>query len=166
MQTLSNLQRNSSYKRALTKILTAIGLLYYESITSIYPYLPSLFGLFFIYLLFYLNSKLRFYEILYSFFYIIVYELDKGFYLFSFIIFFIIYYNFIKEEIKKYIFCKLCLAFVYVFSGYIGYYGINYAISFILNENMPSLIGFNNTLYFLNIAIDTVLVFFVFKNRL
>ncbi len=166
MQTLSNLQRNSSYKRALTKTITATALIYYESITSIYPYLPSLFGLFFVYLLFYFNSKLRFYEVIYSFFYIIIYELDKGFYLFSFIIFFIIYYNFIKNEIKKYIFCKFCLSFIYVFSAYLGYYGVNYIISFILNENIPPLISYDSFFYFFNIIMDTILVFLVFKNRL
>ncbi len=163
MQTFSNLQRNSSYKRAVTKIITAAALIYYESLTSIYPFLPSFFGVFFVYLLFFVKSKLRFYEVFYSFLFLTLYELDKGFYLFSFIIFFIIYYNFIKEEIKKYIFCKICIAFFYVVTAYFGYYLINLAIAFIQNEQFTIS---NYFIYILNILIDTILVFIIFKKLL
>ena len=162
MQTFSYLQRDSSYKRAVTKIAAAIGLIFYESLTSVYPFLPSFFGLFFCYLLFFVNSKVRFYEVIYIFFYLFIYEIDKGFYLFSFDIFFIIYYNFVANEIRKYIYCKWCLAAFYVISGYLGYYLINAVFSFILNEPAPSL-GYNYIIY---ILIDTILVGNIFKKRL
>ncbi|NPA82724.1 MAG: hypothetical protein GXO31_08940 [Epsilonproteobacteria bacterium] len=165
MQTFSDMQRNSSYQRVIVKILTAGILVLYEALTSAYPFLPSLFGVFFVYLLFYFDSKLRFYEITYSFLYLTIYELDKGFYLFSFIIFFIIYYNFVKDEIKKYIFCKGCLAFFYTLTGYLGYYLINFIIAFILNDPKP-ILGYDNISYFTNIFIDTFLVLLIFKKKL
>jgi len=162
MQTFPDLQRNSVNKRALAKIFTAFALIFYEALTSIYTFLPSFFGLFFCYLLFFAESKLRFYETFYLFIYLTIYEIDKGFYLFSFLIFFIIYYNFIAEEIKKFIYCKWCLAFAYVFTGYVGYYAINAVIFFILNQPLPA-IGY---LYIIYIIIDTVLVKKLFEHYL
>ncbi len=154
MQTFSYLQRDSFNKRALVKIFIAFGLIFYEALHSIYPFLPSFFGLFFCYLLFFLDSRVRFYEIIYIFIYLTIYEIDKGFYFLSFALFFTIYYNFIAEEIRKIIYCKWCLAFIYVSTGYLGYYLINVIISFILNEPMPVL-GYN---YIVNILLDTILV--------
>jgi len=162
MQTFSYLQRDSSHNRTVVKVATAIGLVCYEALTSVYTFLPPFFGLFFSYLLFFANSKLKFYEVIYIFLYITVYEIDKGFHLFSFIIFFTIYYNFLANEIKKYLYCKWCLASFYVVGGYLGYYLINCIFSFILNESMPPL-GYNYIIY---ILIDTILVGNVFKKRL
>ncbi len=162
MQTFSHLQRNSLNKRALVKIFTALGLIFYEALQSVYPFLPSLFGLFFCYLLFFLNSKLRFYEVVYAFIYLTVYEVDKGFYFLSFVIFFTIYYSFIAEEIRKIIYCKWCLAFIYVTTAYLGYYLINAIIAFVLNEPMPTL-GYS---YIVNVLLDTVLVKITFAKYL
>ncbi len=153
MQTISNMQRDSFYKTYLKYLLLFIGLVVYESITSIYLYLSPLFGVVFFYLLQNIDKKESLYKIVFIFLYIFIFEIDKGFVPLSFFIFFIFYYIFVYEKIEHFFNEKIYKIAVHITGGYLGYYVVNVIISYLYNFNIPTI----NLKYFIYIITDILI---------
>ncbi len=153
MQTLSNLQRNISDKSNLELITFFILALIYESLTSIFPFLSPLFGVSFILWLTLYNQKLNLAKIL-IYLYIIFYEIDKDYFVLSFVPLFLFMKFYIVNFFEKIIDYTIFRIFIYIVSTYIGYFLINLFLSYIFNNDIPS-IGIEFIFY---IIIDTILV--------
>lgn len=120
MQTLSHMQRSLTYQNTLKTVVILSLLVVYISLTSIYPYLPPLFGIVFLLFidLYEKDNRLLLMPLV---FYLIVYEADKGFLLLSTLVFFILSYYFLVVKLKKIISCEKCLVPFFVFFAYMGY---------------------------------------------
>jgi len=158
MQTFSYMRRDSSYQANLKRVLLFAALLVYESITSIYTYLTPLYGFFFVYLIFNIEKKQKILIVTLLFLYMIFFEADKGFFLFSSIIFFAFFYLIAVENIIKLFHCKKCILTIFVVSGYIGIYLFNVFLSIIFETELPQF-GIEYLIYMI---IDSLIAFMVF----
>lgn len=128
---------------------------------SLYTLIPSFVGLFFTYLIIYFEEEKKKLYIYLSFIYLIFYELDKGFYLFSYALTFMVVYNFFVERIRSFFSCNNCILTVYILFAYIGHYFVNALIAYILNQDVTPLV--NDYIYY--IFIDMVLAAVIFKGK-
>ncbi len=156
MQTLSNMRRNSLNYTAVnpTYIYFALAIVY-GVFSSIFYYATPLIGFCFYYLLNNYHKDDRWLENLFIFIYMIFIEINYGLFLFSFLVFFLLFHRLFLVVIKESIVCKWCLPILYVTLGYVGYYLFNLFLSFILNIDAP-VIGLG---YIVFILTDICLVF-------
>ena len=110
----------------------------YESFSSIYLFLPPLFGVLFVLLIDALNKNNTPAIVLVSFC-LVVFEADKGYILFSSIIYFFMVYKLILPKITQNVSCNSCIKLVYVLLAYIGFYLFNSLISNIFLLPLPSI---------------------------
>ncbi len=161
MQTLSGMRRNSSntdYIRLLFLILF-FGVL--QILSSSFVFFPTFAGVFFCYIVVNIENEENFIYVFLSFLYLGFYELNKGFYLFSSLIFFILFYEFFLERIRSSFTCKSCIIVLYVASYYFGMFFINTLIAYILNMEFPAF----SMEYFYYIAFDFVISTILFRTK-
>jgi len=115
------MQRSITYPFYIKAIPLFILYLVYESLSSIYLFLPPLFGVLFFYFIRSLNRQdiglLLFVSLL-----SIVYEADKGYLFLSSLVYFSFVYKFILPRIEQVMHCRPCLHFTYALFAYIGFW--------------------------------------------
>lgn len=130
------MQRSIPNKKPV-KELFLYTLLYiiYESLSTIYLFLPPLFGLLFVLLVNALNKEDTL-SVSFIIFCLIVFEADKGYMLFSSVIFLLLAYKFILPKIIQNVNCSSCVKFSYILVAYIGFYMLNSLVAsiFLLPE--------------------------------
>jgi len=134
------MRRNSFNYRVInpTYILFVLALIY-GLFSSMFYYLTPLIGVGFYYLMEHFEEEDHYLENLFIFIYISFIEINRGLFLFSFILFFILIYRFTLKVIKETIVCKWCLPIIYITFGYLGYYLFNLFISYIFNLEAPAI---------------------------
>lgn len=154
--------RRSSPDNQYIKIsLFSLFLVFYQIMTSVYTLLPLFIGVFFTYIVVnYEDEKKRNYIYL-TFLYLCFYDLNKGFYLFSYVFLFFIFYNLFVEKIRNFFTCTNCIIALYVVIAYIGHFIINTFIAYILNSDGPVFL----LDYFYYIAIDVIIAIILFKGK-
>lgn len=115
------MQRSITNKISISTFTYVILFIIYESISSIYLFLPPLFALLFVLFMKALEKKDLFLVLLVSFC-LVVFEADKGYLLFSSIIYILTIDRFIVPRLHKNINCEFCIKFIYVVLAYIGFY--------------------------------------------
>jgi len=133
------MQRSIINYQPIVPIFLLIGLILYESITSIYVYITPLAGYIFLYIVENIKKKEKRWIIVALFIYLTYFELDRDFFVFSSLILFLIYYRFIHSELKATIACKNCLKIAIIFIYYFGFYIINLLFALIFNYQLPKL---------------------------
>jgi len=115
------MQRSIINQKPLVTFLYIFVYLIYESLSSIYLFLPPMFAVLF---LLYSRAMEKQDYILLSIlaFCLMIYETDKGYLLFSSIIYFTLINNFIMPKIKKNFNCNFCIKIFDVLIAYLGYY--------------------------------------------
>jgi hypothetical protein len=134
MQTLSGMRRSSIINNNIKYTLLFLALILYLEATTIFRYLPPLFGLTYYFLVVNINKAKQRYLIFLAIFYLIMFEIEKGFYLFSTLAFFVIFYIYVINFFDKFVYCHKCILFIYIALSYIGYNFFIYIISYFLNE--------------------------------
>ncbi|RAZ48201.1 hypothetical protein [Campylobacter hyointestinalis] len=167
MQTFSDMQRNSINLLSIRFVLFCVGLIAYEIMSAANHFLPPLIGLFFAYLVVLKNESEKYMGDIdkrwyLSFIFIIYAEQIHGFELFSTILAFILFYNFINDQLKINMKCRGCLLVIFVFSGYIGTFLLSDLILYILNQ---PLLGFNYEYYMYYIVVESAISVMLFKER-
>lgn len=152
------MRRSISYKENINRSILFIILVAYESLTSIYTYMTPLFGVVFCYLVFNIQNEEKRFPVALAFMYMVFFEADKGFYLFSIFLFFLIYYFFVANKLEKIISDKKYILFLLVAGSYIGYYLFNFFIAYLLNQEAP----FFGIEYILYIVVDFLIAMVVF----
>ena len=109
----------------------------YESFSTIYLFLPPLFGVLFVLLVNALDKDDTV-SVIFISFCLVVFEADKGYILFSSIIFLLFVYRFIIPKIIHNVSCYSCIKALYVLFAYIGFYLANSLISNIFLLPPPS----------------------------
>ncbi len=131
------MQRSIINYQPIIPIILLFGLILYESITSIYTFLSPLSGVVFLYIVTNIKDKEKIGINIALALYLIFFEIDRGLVVFSSLIFFLIYYEFIHKELVISIACKNCLKAVIVSFYYIGIYIVNLIISLIFDLSLP-----------------------------
>lgn len=121
MQTLSGMQRSFAYQTALKQLGFFALFVLYLSLSSIYPLLPPLFAILFVLYMYALKKKEGFLFLL-IIFALLLYEAEKGYMLFSALIFFVLLERFVVPKLKQNFNCKSCITFIIVVMCYIGFY--------------------------------------------
>lgn len=159
MQTFSNMRRNSTDQKYLKLFVFFIIMLLGQVISALYPFMPSFVGLFFCYVLINFEDKEKIIPLVFAFVYLVFYDINKDFYLFSYLILFLIFYHFAIYKIQNMTTCSNCILAVYVIVAYFGHYTVNFVLAYL--ENMP--LPYFSAHYFYYIAIDALLAFMFFR---
>ncbi|MBE0491905.1 MAG: hypothetical protein IBX44_06605 [Sulfurospirillum sp.] len=155
------MRRNSTDQNNLEIFLLSIILVFSQALALVYVYIPSFAGVFFVYAIIHYDNYKKRYFIYASFAYLIFYELTRGFYLFSYLLTFLLFYNIFVAKIRNNFSCKNCISFIYIACAYIGHYFINTIISIIVNEPTHD---FSNH-YFYYMLVDWLLCIILFRGR-
>lgn len=156
------MRRNSTNQNYLRLLFVCLGLVFYQALSSLYPFLPLFVGVFFSYIVInFENNKSRLYIYL-SFAYLSIYDLDKGFYLFSSIFFVMFFYYFFLEKIRNFIICNSCVIAIYVTVAYLGHFFLNVFIAYVLNQDLP----YFSQEYFYYIILDILVSIILFRGKI
>ena len=132
------MQRSISNKNSLEPFIYVILFIAYESLSSIYLFLPPLFAVLFVLFVNALKKQDTLSIYLISFC-LIVYESQMGYPLFSSIIYLGLIYKFLIPKIKKNLNCVSCIKALYVLFAYFGFYLFLVILSNIFLLPMPSI---------------------------
>jgi hypothetical protein len=132
------MQRSIAYKKPLVLFLSIVLFVIYESLSSIYLLLPPLLAVLFVLLGRALDKK-DIFGILIVSFCLLIFEADKGFILFTSIIYFLIVQKFILPKLIQNFNCTACVNILYVLLAYLGFYLFSYLLSNIFLLPMPSI---------------------------
>ena len=130
------MQRSISDQKSLTPFLYVVLFLIYISLSSIYLFLPPLFAILF----FYFNKSIKSNDSIAIFlisFCLVAFEAEKGYTLFSTIIYFTIMYKFIMPRIAQNFSCGSCTKVSIVLLSYIGFYIFSMILSSIFLLPVP-----------------------------
>ncbi len=132
------MQRSITHQKPLTLFAYIFFFVIYESLSSIYLFLPPLLAVLFVLFAKALKSGNTVSVLLVSFC-LVVFEAENGYLLFSTIIYFAIVYKFIMPQLNKNFSCNSCINISYVLLAYLGYYLFCILLSNIFLLPMPSI---------------------------
>lgn len=156
------MRRSSINKNYLSIALLSLCMGFYLIMSSLYTSLPIFVGLFFVYIMVnYENEKEKLFVFL-AFLYLTIFDLNKGFYLFSSLLTFVLFYNLFASKIKNFLTCGNCILAIYIIVAYIGHYLVNTFIAYILNQDAP--LFSQDYLYYM--LIDFILGIILFKGKI
>ncbi len=155
------MRRNSTNTNFIKLSLFALFLVLLQILSNMFLFMPTFVGVFFAYIIINIDKEENFFYIILCFIYLSFYELNKGFFLFSYVVLFIIYYYIFDEKIRNNFKCKNCVLFIYIVIAYIGLFLINVLFAYILNEQSP---GFS-LVYLYYIAFDFIVSIFIFRKH-
>lgn len=155
MQTFSSMRRNSTDQNYIGLLTFSVLLFAAQMLSSLYPLIPSLAGFLFCYVILFAHDENEKFPLFLAFAYLCFYDLYKGFYLFSYVIFFFLFYRFARDNIQQKTSCQNCILALYVIVGYLGHYLLNICLAYFFNAPFPY---FSNH-YFYLIGVDALLAF-------
>jgi len=133
------MQRSITHKNSVAdSLLYVILFIIYESLSSIYLFLPPLFSVLFVLMINALNKNDTL-SFLFISFCLLVFEVDKGYSLFSSIVYLLFVYRFILPRVTKSFNCYSCVKVSYVLLAYLGFYAFNLVLANIFVLPMPSI---------------------------
>lgn len=130
-------------QRSLIDQKTFLGLIYltafamYISISSIYLIMPPLLGVLFYH---YIDAAEReqLYTLVLLLLMLLFLEAEKGFALFSTIIYFFIAYRLIIPRLHQYVYCRWCRNLIYMVLAYLGYWLFALLVAQVLWMPLPA----------------------------
>ena len=132
------MQRSITHKKPVESFLYLVAFIIYESLGSIYPFLPPLFAVLFV---LFANS-LRNKDLVSLFFIslcLLIFEADRGYMIFSSIIYFALIYRFILPSLMQNFNCTACIKSAYVLLAYLGFFFFSVLLSNIFLIPMPDI---------------------------
>lgn len=154
------MRRNSTDQNYLKLFWLSLWLSVGHVLSALYPLIPPFVGLVFTYVLLHAHQhEKNALSLSLCFLYLSVYDLDKGFFLFSYPLLFIMVYYFLAHKLQATFTCNNCILAVYVVIAYIGHFGVNVFLAYVNNEDFP----YFSHYYFYYIAIDSILSFMLFR---
>ncbi len=156
------MRRNSTNTDYLRFTLAAVALILLQIFSNLFQFFPTFAGVFFSYIIINAEKEEKFLYVVLSFLYLSFYELNKGFFLFSYFLLFIIFYNVFNQKIIDSFKCKNCILFIYISVAYIGHFFINSFFAYILNMEFPSF----SQVYFYYIAFDFIVSIIFFRSKI
>lgn len=135
MHSFSDMRRNSTNKNYISTSLFLLFLLFYNFLSSMYLFLPPLFGVLFLYFA-YLFRTSKYYTLLFFTIVTFVFEINKGFYPGVLFIIYSLVYVFLFPKITKIFDNFNIFEIFYPPIIYILYFLINFFIMLFYNDNI------------------------------
>ncbi len=132
------MQRSFTNQILIDSIILLPLFLLYESLSSIYLFIPPLFGVIF-YFFIQIRSLNNFKTLLFFAILLIVYEEEKGYLFLSTFFYFTLLYIFVIPYLKQNIVCSSCLKLLFIVLAYIGYYLFILLLSNIFLLQIPNI---------------------------
>lgn len=132
------MQRSITNKKSIAPLIYIVLFAIYESLSSIYLFLPPLLGVLFVLFVDALEREDTVSVMVVSFC-LVLFEADKGYILFTSIIYFILVYKFIMPRLIQSTSCYSCIKISYVVLAYLGFFVFNYILSKIFLSPMPTM---------------------------
>ena len=132
------MQRSISNQNSLAPFVYVILFIAYESLSSIYLFLPPLFAVLFVLFVNALKKEDTL-SIFLTAFCLVVFESQMGYPLFSSIIYLGLVYKFVIPKLKKNFGCASCIKASHVLLAYVGFYLFLSILSNIFLLPMPSI---------------------------
>ncbi len=133
MQAFSYLQRNITDKNYIKLSFVGAFFVLYLMLSTLNPYLPPLFGVLIVAA--YMVGKKEF--MWFALLYLTVFEMDRGYYLFSSWLFMFFYIYYLIPFVGNFLDCRRCIASLAAFFAYPLYYiFINTIDAFFLKETL------------------------------
>ena len=115
------MQRSITYPFYLKAIGLFLLFVVYESMSSIYLFLPPLLGVIFFYFIRALDKQ-NIALLLLVVTLALVYEAEKGYLLLSSLVYFSFIYKFVLPKLRQVIECRRCMDMLYILLAYIGFW--------------------------------------------
>ncbi len=115
------MQRSFTYNHFIDYLIIFVAFIAYESLSNIYLFFPPLISLLLWYMIKYVRTE-QMPGLILVVLMTLVYEVDKGYILFSVLIYFFLVIYFLLPRIEQYIICKSCIRFIIVLLAYVGLY--------------------------------------------
>lgn len=132
------MQRSIINKRPLTLFLYIAFFAIYESLSSIYLFLPPMLAVLYVLFSRALKQEDTIFILLVSLC-LVIFETEQGYLIFSTIIYFTLVYKFIMPKLEQNFNCHYCIILFSVLLAYIGFFIYSLIISNIFSLPMPSL---------------------------
>jgi len=155
MQTFSRMRRNSTDQNVVELFLICILLFAGLVLSSLYTWIPSFAGFLFCYSVLAFKQESARFPLFLVFVYLALYDMHKGFFLFSYALLFTIFYPLATQKLQYMTSCENCILTFYVLVGYLGHFLLNLILAYFLNTPFPY---FSNH-YVYAISIDALLAF-------
>ena len=157
------MRRLGAEKRFLKQLAWVAFLVFYQSITTVFTYLPPLIGIFFTYMItLTLQKQKTLKEFYFCLFYLTFAEQAHGFALFSAVIAFMLFYHLMSDWLIVTLKSRELLAVGFVASGYVWTCATSSFISYA--ANLPML-KFDYE-YLIYVGVESVLAVVLFRGRL
>jgi len=131
------MQRSLTNKKILSVIGIGIAFTLYQSLSSIYLFLPPLLGVLFFYFIRALEKEdigaLALVIVL-----LLVFEAEKDFLLFGTLVYFTFIYRFVIPRLRIMISCEVCLKFFFLLLAYPGFLLYSFVLNQVLWVETPS----------------------------
>ena len=154
------MRRNSTDQNYLKIFWLSFWLLLGHILSALSPLIPPFVGVVFCYVL--LNAdehEKNAIPLMLGFLYLCLYDLNKGFYLFSYLILFVLVHQFVVHKVQSTFTCNNCILAVYVMIAYLGHFVLNLFLAYL--DNVP--FAYFSNYYFYYIAVDSILSFMLFR---
>jgi len=115
------MQRNLSHQKSLAPFIYIFLFIIYGSLSSIYLFLPPLLAVLFVLFLKAMDKK-DFLLLMLVSFCLVLFEANKGYMIFSTIVYFALVYKFVMPKIIQNFSCNSCVNITLVLLAYLGYY--------------------------------------------
>jgi len=132
------MQRSITYQNPLAPLLYIAVFVIYQALSSVYLFMPPLLGVLFVMFAQSLKRKDASTALLIAFC-LVVFEADKGYTLFSSIIYFYLLYKFILPKLIQSFSCHACLQITYIVLAYLGFYLFSILLSNIFLLPLPQI---------------------------
>jgi hypothetical protein len=133
VQAFSYLQRNIADKNYIKLSFVSAFFVLYLMLSTLNPYLPPLFGVLIVAAHMVRKKEFMWFALLY----LIIFEMDRGYYLFSSWLFMFFYIYYLIPFVSNFLDCKRCIAALAAFCAYPLYYVfLNMIDGFFLKETI------------------------------
>ncbi|MCV3451276.1 hypothetical protein L8W58_06740 [Campylobacter lari] len=144
-----------------------LSLIFYQVLSSVYYWMPPLFGVFFCYMIVLLKEKERTLDKLdfrwyFSLFYLLLIDVIHGFYLFSSWIAFFIFYHFFVDWFKSKLKLGHYLLVIFTFCAYIFIYLFDVFLAYLDNNEILKF-GIEYLWFF---TVEALISFIIFKGKI
>ncbi|WP_139470752.1 hypothetical protein [Campylobacter armoricus] len=144
-----------------------LSLIFYQVLSSVYYWMPPLFGVFFCYMIVLLKEKERTLNKLdfrwyFSLFYLLFIDIIHGFYLFSSWIAFFVFYHFFVDWFKSKLKLGHYLLIIFTFCAYVFIYFFDVFLAYLDNNKILNF-GVEYLWFFL---IEALVSFVIFKGKI
>lgn len=131
------MQRSLSDQKILSHIGIIFAFVLYQSLSSIYLFLPPLLGVLFFYFIYALEKE-EVGSLVLVIILLLVFEAEKDFLLFGTLVYFTFIYRFVIPRLRIMISCKVCLKVFFLFLAYPGFIMYSYILNQVLWVETPS----------------------------